>query len=47
MEIVPNNCSEVDFLFLLDDMQGTVHVVCSIWWTPVGLQVTGENNRSL
>lgn len=31
----------------LDDVQGTVQAGCSIWWTPVRLQVTGVNKRSL
>lgn len=47
METVPTLCSKVNITSPLDDMQGTVQAACSIWWTPVRLQVTGENKRGL
>lgn len=47
METVPTLCSKVDVTVWVDDMQGTLQAACSIWWTPVRLQVTGENKRSL
>lgn len=43
METVPALCYKVDITSSLDDMRGTVQAACSIWWTPVRLQVTEEN----
>lgn len=45
METVPTLHSEVDITSLLDDVQRTVQAACSIWWTPVRLQVMTERIR--
>lgn len=47
METVLILCSGLNITSLLDDMQRTVQAACSIWWTPVRLQVTGVNKRGL
>lgn len=46
-ETVPIVCSKVDITSPPNEMQGTVQAACSIWWTPVRLQVTGVNKRGL
>lgn len=44
METVAALCTDMDATSLLDGMRGTVQAACSIWWTPVRLQV---NERGL